>query len=262
MRSANYLELKRVFRTTDATFLISQIYVDAYPDLMEVNRLWKNRYQKQYRKAKLQAANEDPSAQQAPLYDDFELPRSGGNAPKLIPLERNARQSWQTRVTEIVRTAYDQTRQYIYGEQPSSLLILVPFPAFSNRPVPALPPQARNLAPPDWRKLARTACEDAGLSFVDYTDNSQRRRIYSGDEVRICTFHSSRGIESAHTVVLGFDDLANSARSHEWIIQNLGYIVLSRSQFDTDIVYVEADSLEHESWPVTFLKDLLFIVGL
>lgn len=82
---------------------------------------------------------------------------------------------------------------------------------------------------------------------------------YAPDEVRICTFHSCRGIEGLHSIVLGFDSLVEAAQEQNWKVQNLGYIALSRSLYDTDIVYIEAPQYERKE--IAFLKGILEIVG-
>ena len=74
-----------------------------------------------------------------------------------------------------------------------------------------------------------------GVGFIDYTQESTRRMIAPDDNIRVCTFHSSRGLEGAHVVIFGIDRLTHLA-SHIGVDPfSLGYIVLSRALFETTI---------------------------
>jgi hypothetical protein len=155
-------------------------------------------------------------------------------------------------VTEYVQKGYEKVKEYYREDEPSNVLILVPF---------------KNKAPRndyhlsyDWSEIARTACRNLQLRYIDYSDESQRRRAYAGDEVRICTFHSSRGIEGLHSIVLGFDSLAEAADDADWRVGHLAYITLSRSVYDTDILYIESNKLS-ERGEIRFLKGIIEIVG-
>ena len=53
--------------------------------------------------------------------------------------------------------------------------------------------------------------------------------------------------------------LAESA-GEEWKVENLGYIILSRSVYDTDVFYIEDNLAERRE--VKFLKGLINIIGL
>jgi len=110
--------------------------------------------------------------------------------------------------------------------------------------------------------VAKKACEKVGLPYIDYTDEQQKREVYTPNEVRIATFQSCRGIEGLHSIVLGFEGLAASAQRNSQRIRNLGYIVLSRSVFDTDILYFEPDTSVFRNTEVEFLKSILDVSGL
>jgi hypothetical protein len=82
---ANFIEQRRVFRTTDTTFLISQLFMLTYPDLKAAEKKWEEHLKPAHEKAKKVADKRD--ARQSPLFDfDIELSRRGGYAHKLAPL--------------------------------------------------------------------------------------------------------------------------------------------------------------------------------
>jgi hypothetical protein len=247
---ANFIEQRRVFRTTDTTFLISQLFMLTYPDLKAAERKWEEHLKPAHEKAKKMADKRD--ARQSPLFDfDIELSRGGGYAHKLVPLPPLSESEIIRHVTEYLKKGYEKVKEYYREDEPSNLLILVPF---KNNP---LRNDYRLLY--DWSEIARTACLNLQLRYIDYSDEWQRRRAYAGDEVRICTFHSSRGIEGLHSIVLGFDSLAEAADDADWRIGNLAYITLSRSVYDTDILYIENTLSEREE--IRFLKGIIEIVG-
>jgi hypothetical protein len=156
-------------------------------------------------------------------------------------------------VTQLVTAGLKKTAIYYREDQPCGLLILVPFQEGS-------PPQ--KVGPLNWNGIARDACRACDLRFVDYSDHrdDNRRRGYAGDEVRISTFHSAKGIEGLHVIVLGFDCLAEAApRTVNRGVNNLGYIVLSRSQYDTDVVCVKRDFSRRQE--AEFLEEVIQVVG-
>ena len=93
---------------------------------------------------------------------------------------------------------------------------------------------------------------------MDYSEPQNRRNFFSPDEIRICTYHSSRGVEGLYTLVLGFESLDAAARGIEWQIQDLAYIALSRSVYDSDVLYRVTPQIPTA---VSFLKALLEIVN-
>jgi len=236
----NFIEKRRVFRTTDTTFLISQLFADSYPSVSAARSRWEKTYGPGYRAARSRAERLAGGMRR------FELPRVGGHAPRLHFCEPS--QDDALRVTTIlVRNAIAGTAKRFREDQPCGVLILVPF--------------QKEMAL-DWRAVARDSCAACDLRYIDYSLDvgDRRRQAYRPDEVRICTFHSSKGIEGLHVIVLGYDSLGDAAPSDiKEGVNHLGYIVLSRSQYDTDIVCVRRDGQpRHE---VEFLRSLMEIVG-
>ncbi|MHB1799457.1 MAG: NERD domain-containing protein [Vulcanimicrobiaceae bacterium] len=82
---------------------------------------------------------------------------------------------------------------------------------------------------------ARTALESLGYQYIDYTRPSRRREIAYADTIRLCTFHSSRGIEAHRVIVFGVESLGDLSAGVNASANNLGYIVLSRALIDLAI---------------------------
>jgi hypothetical protein len=238
----NYIEKRRVFRTTDTSFLLSQLFVDSYPNVTHARKRWNEFYGPHYHGAKCIAKGESGDATL------FELPRRHGRAPELHFCKPGHEEVVQM-VSDLLHKAIKNTSDLFRDDQPCGVLILVPFQ------------EQERTGFPNWNAIAREACQSCNLRFIDYSNDKDdiRRRAYSGDEVRISTFHSSKGIEGLHVLVLGFDALSDVAPSNvKRGTNNLGYIVLSRSQYDTDVVCLDRDVLRQET---EFLGSAIQIVG-
>jgi hypothetical protein len=150
-------------------------------------------------------------------------------------------------VVEIVATLLRDAfrRLEVTGGTPSDILILVPFAkAKKNKP---------------WKEVAVDACAKVQHDYIDYTDRSLRRATYSPNDVRIATFHSSRGIEACHSIVLGFECLSGAGKEQDLVAANLGYIALTRSLFETDVLYHCPVGTTNSD--VGFLEGLLALTG-
>ena len=82
-------------------------------------------------------------------------------------------------------------------------------------------------------KWAIGALGKCSIPFIDYAQNINRRNIAAPELVRICTYHSARGLEGYRVLIFGFErieSLCKSVVSED--ITNLGYIILSRSIFE------------------------------
>ncbi len=215
----------RVFRTSNETFIISQLFVESQLDWNTACVTWLIKLSPHYNRIK-----EKPG--QAAEMELPDLPRQG-RAPKLWcvnamswfkdspSMREMGLVNW---LTNLIVSRLKQLR--VLSGQPSDLLILIPFED-----------ETKYGTQFNWLKIARKACEQAEAQYIDYTIDEVRRVQYYPSEVRISTFHSARGVEGLHVIVLGFELLARAALHHSWRIPHLGYIVLSRSVYDTDIVY-------------------------
>lgn len=98
---------------------------------------------------------------------------------------------------------------------------------------------------PSERCLQATAAREAleqlksqmeGVTFLDYTSDDNRRSIASTSDVRLCTFHSSRGLEGERVVIFGLENIENLAAKSNVKAENLAFIALSRALFRTVLV--------------------------
>jgi hypothetical protein len=86
-------------------------------------------------------------------------------------------------------------------------------------------------------RAVKRALEELGQEYIDLTDQKLRRATISATSVRLCTFHSARGIEGYRVVIFG---LSHLPRLCEQIglkkPENLLYVILTRAVFETTIV--------------------------
>jgi thymidine kinase len=87
-----------------------------------------------------------------------------------------------------------------------------------------------------------SALNSLKIDYLDYTQEDNRRIIALPELVRICTFHSSRGIEGKRTLIFGLEKIESLAQeiaqeNPSIDFTKLGYITLSRSTFECVIVF-------------------------
>jgi len=86
-------------------------------------------------------------------------------------------------------------------------------------------------------RAVKRALEELKQEYIDLTDQKLRRATVSPTSVRLCTFHSARGIEGYRVVIFG---LSHLPRLCEQIglkkPENLLYVILTRAVFETTIV--------------------------
>ena len=85
------------------------------------------------------------------------------------------------------------------------------------------------------RDYALEALKRIGVGLIDYTPDENRRNIAYPNMVRLCTFECSRGLEGNRVVIFGIEHLREVSKHFNVELSKLGYIVLSRSRFETAI---------------------------
>ena len=121
----------------------------------------------------------------------------------------------------IIRQEVDE--QMKSGDLPVGILVLVPSETCVHAMV------AREA-------LARLSRERESLSFIDYTRDEFRRSVASSNDIRLCTYHSSRGLEGERVVIFGLETLESLAAKTNVKAENLAFIALSRALFRTVLV--------------------------
>jgi hypothetical protein len=87
------------------------------------------------------------------------------------------------------------------------------------------------------RRWLIAALAHLDLEYIDYTVEHNRRFLARPQQIRICTFLSSRGIEGMKVMIFGLDKLPRILRDMPTVSKgNVGYITLSRSCLNESIV--------------------------
>lgn len=95
-------------------------------------------------------------------------------------------------------------------------------------------------------RAVRKALEELEQRFIDLTDETLRRATVSATSVRLCTFHSARGIEGYRVVIFGLSLLPRLCKQIGLDKpQNLLYVILTRAVFET-IIAVRSDEWNND----------------
>lgn len=205
--------LRRNFRNPREQYFFAEAFYEAWPDSFDKveasrKRLFANRQQ------------------------DLSFDRSSGGAPKYIsvtvnPLEFDDFGAFQADIfadtmLPILQNEFDELKSD-ENHDPVGLLVLVP--AHDG-----LHARSARIA------LKRLCSNLESVGFIDYTRDSSRRASPSQHEIRLCTFHSARGLEGERVVVFGMESLQTLAEATKSDPKNLAFIALSRGLFATTIV--------------------------
>ena len=214
--NANHKRKNRIYRNKSAGFLFAQAFLSHYNDHSSAARLFFNNRR-----------NEDPR---------FDFVRDEGNLPKIVKLTSKTRE----KVKKIVKRAIEKCLHAAHVQKldASSILVLVPNQSTFD---------SGNL----YRDLAIESIKELRQHFIDYTQEKNRRTEFKRDQVRVVPFHSSRGIESSFTIIIGFEHLVELSAKVCCNFQNLGYIILSRAKTET---YVFLDTTEKNEFAARFTQ--------
>jgi len=210
--SADVVQLRRNFRNTKPVFQFAHVFYEAAPDSTVIARAL-TKFTSGERTLALPLF--ERRSGQLPVFrevDDQDLPWESVDTPWFAD---SLRDTMSARYGEIFS---EQITELAERERPVDLLILVP----SGRS----PEHA-------W---AVDALRDQGIAFLDYTEQRNRRLAARSDRVRLCTYHSARGLEGYRVVVLGLECLDRLAESVGVDLTHLGYMLMSRAVFECVIV--------------------------
>ena len=126
-------------------------------------------------------------------------------------------------LTQFLRGRRDSLQK---GETLSDILFLIP---------------SRSSEYIEWLNVALSNCNIASHNYIN---DVNRDTVAADNQVRICTFHSARGIEAKIVVLLDLNTLEEANRDLG-TTENLLYIALTRSLRETYIV--ELDGVESAS---------------
>jgi len=160
-----------------------------------------------------------------PILEAVNMKSLSGEDPSSVFYAEEEMEVLVARYQQILREQIDFLRE---RHRPIDLLLLVP----TEKCVEA--------------RAVKKALEELKQEFIDLTDDSLRRATVAATSVRLCTFHSARGIEGYRVVIFG---LALLPRLCKQIglnkPENLLYVILTRAVFETTVV-VRSDEWNSE----------------
>jgi hypothetical protein len=224
---ARQVALRRNFRNPRPIYYVAHAFFEAFPNRVE----------------RLRAVFERICVQED---QQIAFDRKEGGTTRVINLQEPADQDSVTQAQhmsdqyyEVIREEYEALKSDP-NATPIDLLILVPDTRGSNC---------------EWARdaLTRLCGENAGLAFIDYTREAARRASARNNQVRLCTFHSSRGLEGSRVVIFGFELIGDLAERVNVDVRNLAFVVLSRAVFETVIAIRSVVSRD----TTQFLKSIL-----
>ncbi|MGH8071074.1 MAG: AAA family ATPase, partial [Candidatus Entotheonellia bacterium] len=207
---STFSELRRNFRNTRPVFQAAQVFYES--------RLKPGQIAATVRKF----TDKNPKSEQ----QRFDFAREEGAPPSIVYINEDKLEGmsdtdssfpsvqFDCMVEEYSRIIKEQLARLAGEERPMDLLVLVP---------------SRDGMERDW---VVAALKGSSSSFIDYTDETQRRDIAHPEMVRLCTFHSARGLEGMRVLIFGFERIEGISDQVNADFANLGYIVLSRSLFE------------------------------
>ena len=92
---------------------------------------------------------------------------------------------------------------------------------------------------------AREALAILGVPVHDQIDGPARDTVTPEDHVRLCTIHSSRGVEASRVIILDFVHGVSAADAHSRNSRIMSHIALSRAQIGTAIIAVDDSTSPH-----------------
>lgn len=221
--------LRRNFRNTAPVGRFSNVFYESYDDTFNSSKVEKS----------LAKYSAKPKKGDEQLLI-FERPE--GRTPRLIYTDESIHWKmpfYSERLSEsykeIIENRLNTLRE---DDRPLDLLVLVPAQEGTEY------------------EAARNALKSIGINFIDYTQEEFRRDIAEPEMVRLCTFHSSRGIEGKYTIIFGVERILTLGP--ESINTNkLGFIIFSRSVMECIICVKPKD----KSKVITFLEKVLELMS-
>jgi hypothetical protein len=232
--SAADFQLRRNFRNTRPVFQAAHVFFEAALDARKIAKAVGKFAQKRPRESEQPVLFERPEGNlPAVVYiDDSTL----SNLADTDPFWPNALR--ECMIEEYSRLIREQLDRLEGDEKPLDLLVLVPSESGMER---------------TW---AVKALEKEAIAYIDYTDEVKRRDIAHPEMVRLCTFHSARGVEGTRVLVFGFEWIQKLVEESGQSVANLGYIVLSRSLFDCTLAVPRSSRAELIPFIIRIVEEL------
>lgn len=228
-------ELRKNFRNPTEQFFAAMAFHKAWPDKLALVSATYRKLMNNKRQSELEFERRGEPLQYIAIpeipgeFDDL------GNAQLELVSDEYA---------EIIGNEIDSLREDI-NAHPVGMLVLVP---------------DGSSAAYAWvlEALKKATSKRHGVSFIDYTVDKAKRGSARSEEIRLCTFHSARGLEGERVLIFGLEQIDALARSTNVKPENLGFIALSRGVFRTAaVVRTYYSNTTH-----VLLREILHVQGL
>jgi hypothetical protein len=233
-REASSEHLTTVFRTGRADFVAASLFARYAPDATVLTSVVPAPHG-------LPGSRRRLAADQVGMFDEAAFARGLGAVPILTSLrepddEVPRRRHLISQYGELIAT---EMAQLEIEATPGDLMILVPG------------------ADDDSVQQVRVALAERGVEYVDLIDKESRRLVPRPGAPRLMTIHSSRGLEAARVLVVGFHRIAGMGPIEYQ--RRLGYIALSRASSRTTVALPKA--VVDRPWDhIAFLGTLLAVM--
>lgn len=224
--------LNRNFRNTREIFQAAFVAYDSQLDRSNIKKAAK-RFRTDFTQNPHQGMLFDRDKGRFPILQSIHIDELREEDRATVFYAEQERESLTSSYCELVRQELQKLNE---SDQPIDLLILVPDERSSEA------------------AAARDALRRIDQEYFDLTDDASRRAVVPPTAVRLCTFHSARGIEGNRVLVLGFARLPKLCESMKIPPEHLAYIVLSRSVFETVIAVRDE---EWNSEPIIFMQEAI-----
>lgn len=233
-------ELRRNFRNTKPVFKLAQTFYETNLKQEHVTGFLAKFKGGAYSETEILFDREDGLPTMLYYINDAALDEYDAENDSFILVQRDGVvvSQYQRIIKEQLEEMSKLREQGSFDEYPMDLLILVPSKGGQER---------------QWAVDALNALSE-DVDYIDYTREENRRQIARRDAVRLCTFHSARGVEGTRVVAFGFENVQDLAKKTNTDLPNLGYVVLSRSMFEMLTVFRKS----RNAWPVPkFVESVL-----
>lgn len=105
-------------------------------------------------------------------------------------------------------------------------------------------------------KYSTEALIELEVPFTDYVFELTRRTVARADRVRLCTYHSARGLEGLRVIIFGLERFEKYCEAVKSESSKLGYIILSRAVFDNTIAFRAQSKSEMKLFVQSAIKSL------
>lgn len=207
-QKANHLNLRKNYRNIKAVFDLSNIFFECKIDEPQIDKYFEKYQNKNF-------------------IDDLEFELKDKKIPKLVYLNDEldvapAEKNYSYARNKILTSEYIKIIESEIDKNNSDILILVPS-KLDNELIPI-------------REALAEIYQKKGIAFIDYCEDDNRTCIAPANTIRLCTFHSARGLEAATAIIIDIEKISSISNKLNIDPANLGYIILSRAIFNLTIV--------------------------